>query len=64
MGRKVSSLRFQVLFVNLKLETKLTLNKNTMSEIIKIYEDKPSEAAIKKVVAVLKAYVVSKKTVF
>ena len=25
-----------------------------MSEIIKIYEDKPSEAAIKKVVAVLK----------
>jgi len=54
LGNKVSSLRFQVLIVNLKLETKLTLNKNKMSEIIKIYEDKPSEAAIKKVVEVLR----------
>ena len=45
---------FQVLFVNLKLETKKKFKKNKMAEFIKIYEDKPSEAAIKKVVEVLK----------
>jgi predicted nucleic acid-binding protein len=38
----------------LKLETKITLNKINMAEFLKIYEDKPNEAAIKKVVDVLR----------